>query len=187
MNINRVWVCMFRVTTEPWRRPLNDPSIMPTHHTCLLTHLQHCLVMQQEHTHTHTHTTHTHTTWKSMRGANHTKKEKVNPLPLRNSHTLKALEGCVSDPACQLLFIIHQADQRTPSRNSEDPDKRQSVLTIDRSSLIPHWQGIGVTGSKETHMHSLSLSHTHTHTHTHTHFETAKPKVCADSKYTEFS
>lgn len=148
MNIICVWVCV----RSEWQ-PNHEDDLWMTllscllNHTCLLTHLQHCLVMQQDNTHT----------GKAGEGPIILRREKVNPLPLRSSHTLKALsEGCVSDPACQLLFIIHQADQRTPSRNSEDPDKRQSVLTIDRSSLIPHWQGIEVTGAK-THMRTQSV------------------------------
>ncbi len=131
-------------------------------HTCLLTHLQHCLVMQQDHTHTHTHT-HTGKAWE---GPIILRREKVNPLPLRNSHTLKALRGLCVWPG--LSVVIHYSSGRSK-------DAQQELWGPWQEAVCPHyWQVISHSSltrnrshrSKETHMHSLSLSHTHTHTHT---------------------
>ncbi len=137
-------------------------------HTCLLTHLQHCLVMQQDHTHTH---------WKSMRGANHTKKGESEPPPTEKfTHTQSALRGLCVWPG--LSVVIHYSSGRSK-------DAQQELWGPWQEAVCPHyWQVISHSsltrnrshGSKDT--HALTHTHTHTHhTHTHTHtFKLPNPK-----------
>lgn len=151
MNISCVWVC---VCTE-WQPNRGDDLWMTLlscllNHTCLLTHLQHCLVMQQDDTHTHT--------GKAWEGPIILRREKVNPPPTEKfTHTQSALRGLCVWPG--LSVVIHYSSGRSK-------DAQQELWGPWQEAVCPHyWQVISHSlltrnrshGSKETHAHTHSF------------------------------